>query len=309
VIALLHLSAFFWACSGEPDPIGLGEPIRVHDATLALDDFPDDEGGPAITAVEATGGVWSRGQLERSLSGRASDDAVSVALALADLGEGYWTAPVGARDPAFEGERAWFVEFDVGGGVPPGVHRLRTAAIDEAGRAGAPTAIDVCVVDPRIPGDLSPCDPSIPPPDTVFVLEWDADADVDLVVVTPEGKTVDARHPTTALEPPEMVRALDPSVGRMDGDSLAGCAPDGRNSESLFWPEAPGVAGLYLIYANLYDSCGHSSVRFALTIYGRREEEGRYSLVRRVERTGVLLARSANGGAGTPLYVTSIVLP
>jgi hypothetical protein len=298
-------------CTGEPDPIGLGEPIRVRDATLEEDEFPSDEGGPAITAIEASGGIWMQGQLDRSLGGRASDASFAVALALVDLGSGYWTLPVGSRDPSFPGERGWSASFDVGGGVPPGLHRLRTAAVDEAGRAGPPNEIDVCVIDPRIPTDLSACDPSIAPPDTVFVLSWDEDADVDLVVVTPEGKTVDPRHPTTWLDPPDDPRAVlaDPSVGRLDGDSLAGCAPDGRNSESLYWPEAPGVAGLYSIYANLYHSCGYASVRFSLTVYGRREEEGRYRLVRRIESSGVLLARSANGGAGSPLYVTSLVLP
>jgi hypothetical protein len=311
---MLALAVLLAGCTGEVRPLGLGEPIRVHDATLRRTEMPGgpDAEGPAVTAVETIGGIWSQGQLDRAISGRTSDDAHAIGLAIADLGTGYWVLPVGARDPAFPGERHFEVELDVGGSLPPGVHVLRAVAIDGEGNAGAWSDLEFCAIDPRVPTDLSACDPTLPPPAAVIALEWDEDADLDLVLVTPDGKTVDARHPTTALVPEgeEIPRELlnDPHTGRLDGDSLAECIPDGRNAESVTWREAP-LAGQYNVYVNLYDACGHASARFGVVTY-RREEiaEGEFRLVRSDAVTGVVLAPSANGGAGQPLYVTSIVL-
>jgi hypothetical protein len=136
---------------------------------------------------------------------------------------------------------------------------------------------------------------------------------VDMIVVTPDGKTVDARHPTTAWNgdegpTPEQIR--DPSIGRMDGDSLAECEPDGRNSESLTFREPARVPGPYNVYVNLFDACSHPSARFTLSVYRRQAiGEGTFSLALLERRSGVLLAPSANGGAGQPLYVATVSLP
>ncbi len=56
-------------CTGEVSPVGVGEPFRVRGATLRLDPIPGgpDAEGPRITSIESTGGVWSVGQLDRTL--------------------------------------------------------------------------------------------------------------------------------------------------------------------------------------------------------------------------------------------------
>src|SRR5690606_1564288 len=130
--------ALLCACTGEVQPIGVDQPIRVHGATLRRAALPGGAGseGPRVTAIETTGGVWSQGQLDRTLAGRVSEEAFAVGFELAGLGTGYWTLPAGALDPAFPGERVFDVLIDVGGGVPPGVHTLRVVAIDEEGRGG-----------------------------------------------------------------------------------------------------------------------------------------------------------------------------
>lgn len=312
LVALASLAG----CTGQIQPLGLGEPIRVHGATLrrsALPGSADATEGPQVTAIETFGGVWQQGQLDRTVEGRVSDDAVAVGLEIPGLGSGWWVLPVGASDPAYPGERGWSALADVGGGLPPGLHRMRVVAIDEAGAGGAWSEIELCVVDPRVPDALNACDPSLPPPDAVIVVEWDEHVDLDLVVVTPEGKTVDERHPTTLLDPPdgEDGRAIlrMANVGRLDGDSLAECLPDGRSSESLTFPEPTHAPGTYLIYVNLFDACGHGSARFTVTTYRREQAgEGEYRLARGEQTTGVVLAPSANGGAGQALYVTAVTL-
>jgi len=310
-ITLLALSA----CTGEVEPLGVGEPIRVHGATLRRSELPgaEDAEGPRVTAIESTGGIWQRGQLDRTLSGRVSEETFAIGLEIAGLGTGWWTFPAGSLDPAFPGERTWDVTLDVGGGLPPGVHTLRAVALDEQGQGGAWTDIRVCVTDPSVPDNLNACDPTISPPDAVIVLAWDADVDLDLVVETPEGKSVDERHPTTAFAgegriPPELLR--DPAVGRLDGDSLAECEPDGRNSESLTWQEPAHVPGHYNVYANLFDACGHGSVRFTVSVYRRARTSDIESRLEEVAtHSGFLLGLAANGGSGSPLYVTTVTLP
>ncbi|UJR81751.1 hypothetical protein [Sandaracinus amylolyticus] len=306
------------ACTGEVSPLGVEEPIAVQGAELRRGhDLPgaaELEEGPRVTAIESTGGIWAQGQLDRTLQGRASEETWAIGLEIVGLGSGYWSLPVGALDPAFPGERVWSVELDVSGGLPPGLHTLRVVAIDESGRGGAWSELDVCVTDPRVADNFNACDPTLPPPAGVVALTWDDDVDLDLVVVTPDGKTVDARHPTTALAddsgriPPEVLR--DPTVGRLDGDSLAACEPDGRNSESLTFQEPPGGGGTYLVYVNLFDACGHPSVRFAVTTYAREQTgEGQFRLVQTGQTTGALMSMAANGGAGSPLYVTAVEIP
>jgi hypothetical protein len=301
------------ACTGEIDPIGLDEPLRVHGGVLRQEEMPGgpDAEGPTVSAIETAGGLWSQGQLDRTLGGRVSDDTFAIGVALGELGSGYWTHPVGAPDPAFAGERRWDILLDVGGGTPAGIHRLRTVAIDEEGRGGPWGEIDVCVIDPRLPGDLTACDATLPPPAAVITIAWDENSDVDLALVTPDGKTVDARHPTTAGEEPPIPTSVldDPHVGRLDGDSLAECIPDGRNAESVTWREDP-APGLYNVYANLFDACGHPSARFTVITYRREaRDDGTFALVASEPVTGILLAPSANGGGGQPLYVTTVSFP
>jgi hypothetical protein len=313
--AIALLAMLLAACTGEVSPLGVAEPIVVHRATLRRAPMPGaaDAEGPRVTSLETTGGVFRQGQLGRTMSGRVSEEAWAIALSVVGLGSGHWVLPVGGLDPAFPGERVWDVELDINGGLPPGVHTVRLAALDEAGVAGAWRDLDICVVDPRVPDGFNACDPTLPPPDAVIVLTWDTDVDLDLVVETPDGKIVDARRPTTVSTdrrpiPAEVLR--QPGIGRLDGDSHAECLPDGRNSESLTFLEPAAVPGLYLVYVNLFDACHEPSVRFAVTTYRREEQaEGGFRLAQVEQRTGMLLGLSANGGAGAPLYVTAVDLP
>jgi len=72
------------------------------------------------------------------------------------------------------------------------------------------------------------------------------------------------------------------------------------------WNE-PAIAGKWAIYANLFDACGKPSVSFELTIYFRRQNaDGTFDLVP-VQRVGSQLVRAqANGGAGSPLFLSEV---
>lgn len=300
-------------CTGQLQPLGVTEPIRVRGGAFHPGAWPSSDGAPVVTALEVASGVVLEGQLARRIAGRVSDDAYAVIVALDGLGSGWWIHPVDALDPTFPGERSFELDVDVGSGIPPGRHVLRVAAVDDVGRTGPVTELTVCVIDDAVPDGLNACDPALPPPAAVITLTWDTAVDLNLVVDTPDGKRVDARHPTTALVelgatiPPEVL--ADPHVGRLNRDSNAGCIIDGRNAESLVFLEDP-PEGTYLLYADLFDACGEAGARFAITVYRRRgRPDGTYALEQTEQRTGFLPAAASSGGALPPLYLGAAVFP
>lgn len=299
------------ACTGDVQPLGVTEPIRVRGGALRAERLTiveDPEApGPRVTALEVASAVVTLGQLGRLIAGRVTEDAYSVGLAFEGLGSGYWVAPVDALDLAYPGERSFSLDVDIGGGIPTGLQVLQIVAIDEAGRFGPVRELPLCVIDDAVPDALNACDPTIAPPAVVISLTWDAPVDLNFVIDTPDGKRVDARHPTTAYVegggtiPPEVL--ADPHVGRLSRDSNRACELDGRNAESLIFAEDP-PEGTYLLYADLFDACGERGVSFAITTYRRRvNDDGTYALVQTDQRTGFIPALSARGGAIAPLYV------
>jgi hypothetical protein len=304
------------ACTGEVQPLGLDEPVRIINGAFSEGALPGTtplmvgetapEGVPTITSVESGSGIGTPGQLRRNLLGRASEDTFAIGVKLAELGSGYWVVPAGAVNPAVPGERDFVVDLSLGP-IPPGIHRLWMVAIDGAGNGGPRVELPLCILDPSIPDDLSPCSDTVVPPAASVVLTWDEDVDLDLVLRTPDNKVVDARHPTTAFPGEDGItpEALaDPTTGVFTQDSNAECTIDGRNVESIVWREAP--LGTFLAYANLFDACGRRSVRFVMTVYRRQDVGGKPRLVEVERRSGVITSGAANGGAGTPLYVTAL---
>ncbi|MFY0534600.1 hypothetical protein [Nannocystis pusilla] len=195
---------------------------------------------------------------------------------------------------------------------PPGVHTLLLAAIDEAGRRGPAFELEVCVRDDGLPDNLNACDATIPPPALVITLEWDQDVDLDLVVETPGGKKIAHATPTSGEKVETEVPAgvvKDPTTGRLVRDSNAGCAIDGRNSESVVFQEPP-ARGTYLIYADLFDACGAPGTLFSAAVYRRVEQgDGTFALVEDARTGGALVDLQATGGGQTPLYVMASKQP
>jgi hypothetical protein len=305
------VAAVFLVGCGQREPSGHLEPIRVVTGVFHEGELPAPSAeGPRVTGVEIAGTVLTVAQQGRLLTGRVSGEAFAIAARLVGLGSGHWVQPVEGFDPAFPGERTFALEVDVGGGVPTGVHPLRLVAIDGEGRAGEAFDVEVCVVDDTTGAGLSVCDTTVPPPRTVVSLAWDADVDLDLVVVTPSGKRVDARHPTTAERvegtPISREALSDPTTGVLVRDSNAGCLLDGRNAERLEWREAPSD-GAYAVYADLFDACDEVSVTFVLSVFRRESrDDGTYRLVEESRRQGVIGRLAGRGGAIQPLYLTAV---
>jgi hypothetical protein len=312
LLAAAWLLAF--GCTGEvEDPIALVEPVRVPEGTFHTGELDHtDNDALVVTSVETASGILTVGQQGRVLAGRVQEDAFAIGLRFAQLGTGWWIHPVDAIDPAFAGERGFRLAYDVGGGVPAGLHALRLAAIDEHGLRGPETDVDVCVQDDALPDNLHACDESLPPPARIVSLSWDRDADLDIVVKTPSGKRITWKTPTSAQgsgEPIPDETLDDPTLGKLDRDSNADCVPDGRNSEAVLWQEAP-EPGPYSVYVDMFDACGHPETNFTVSVYhARMRDDGSVRLVQTESRSGTFLQIYADGGAEPPLYVLTTELP
>jgi hypothetical protein len=321
-LALLALSVC--ACAGENPTRGASEPIRVYDVLLKeqaqfksgklpgrrpLTDAEVAQGAkpvtPNITSLTSQNGVTSAGATGKVLTGRASPTAAAVGVEFVGAGSGYWLVPTGSPDPMNNGELAFSITVDFSDGVPTGNQRMRFVALDEAGRAGTQFDQPLCIA-PLIPDNLNACRATIAPPALVLSLDWDRSVDLDLELLTPEGKFVDPKHPSTAPSEGDggIPTPLPPDVGVLDRDSNAGCV-DGHQHEDLVFQEKP-PKGHYLVYANLFDSCGEAAVRFVLSFHASQtgKRPGTFEVVETYRTSGEILGMQENGGSGRGLYLT-----
>jgi hypothetical protein len=321
-VSRLTLTLLLSACSGETLTAGLEEPVRVPGAQFREGSLPgsapltpeqisagEKAASPNVTSLDITGLSLIAGEGEKTIRGRVSTDASAVALRFADRGRGYWLQPVGGPDPINGGEFTWSLVANVSADTPPGYHSLLFAGIGADGRSGNQLAFRLCVGSP-IPDNLNHCEPKRLPPDLVVSLAWDRDVDLDLRVVAPNGKLVDPKHPTTDLGTED--QDPDPEaegVGVLDRDSNADCAIDGLRRENLVFAERP-LPGRYAVYASLNQACGEKSTHFSVSLTSRIEgaEPDTYAQVRTYDKSGLLLAAQADGGAKLGLYVTEFIV-
>jgi hypothetical protein len=201
----------------------------------------------------------------------------------------------------------WSATVDFGSDLPPGRHPLAVVAIDGAGHGGSQESAELCVT-ADIPDNLSACS-SAAPPALVVSMAWDTPVDLDLRVITPSGKIVDPKHPSTAVAVNGKVDPTAKGTGIFDTDAFRDCVASGHRRENLVWQAAP-APGRYLIYASLYDACGQASVRFTASLNqpGPALDGGSQQLTSAFQLSGELLASDANAGATLGLFVSEFVV-
>lgn len=319
--ALLVLGLAVVSACGVPSESGLDQPLVLHPASPKLP-IPVFKEGPLpgtapkagandgeslrITGFDDSSGLGFVGESGRSLAGRASPDAVAVALTLAYQGSGYWLLPVAGPDPTSNNELTWKVLFDVTDIAKPGPGKLRVVAIGADGTAGTQTDAAFCVAS-AVPDNLNACNPRVAPPAAVISLSWDTAADLDLVVVTPSGQVVSAKSPNTVGK--DATAEQIAAGGVLDLDAQSGCRFFGRRRENLVF-QRPPQPGLYNFYVNVFDGCRTSQAHYGLGVYTPTSTGPDTSRV--VEQQiirGQVLSLTANGGADKApgLYVGSFV--
>lgn len=307
-------------CSGEPVTAGLEEPLRVAGAQFFDGDLPglppltaDDLNAgampqaPNVSGLTLNNGIIAPGEAGRTISGSATKESLAVGVRFADLGTGYWLVPTGSPDDADGLE--WRFRAAFGRRLPPGKHQLLLASVDSQGRSGTQVAVNLCLL-PEVPDNGSACIPDTAPPALVVSLAWDARVDLDLRVVTPTGKVVDPKHPTTT-DPDEngKVAASAGNSGTLDHDAFASCsASDGRGGENLVFQTTP-PAGTYLVYASLFDACGAAGVTFDVSLHAPSVgDDGALHQVETYRQSAQLSAAQADGGAELGTFITSFVV-
>jgi hypothetical protein len=313
------------SCSGETLTTGATEPVRVYDVLLKEEaqfksgNLPGKRpltsqevkagtkpAKPSVTSLVSANGVTFAGATGKQFTGRVSPDAAAIGVRFSGAGSGYWLVPAGFPDVQNGGELSFSVSVDVAPNAPTGTQHLLFVALDEQGRAGTQFDEELCVA-PPIPDNLNACRPTIEPPALVISLAWDTPVDLDLEVVTPDGKLVDPKHPSTVSPSGDagISTPLPDDAGVLDRDSNAGCVIDGQQREDLVFQQKP-PKGHYLVYANLFDSCGQAAVRFDLTFHAAHagKKPGTYETIQTYETSGELLQIQENGGAGRGTFVT-----
>lgn len=305
------------ACSqGQNSVIGPNEPFRMRGSNVQFvhgklpgvtpgEDLAGATELPTIAAVDLNSLIVSQGG-SKSISGRASANASSVAIAMEGVGSGYWVVPTRSQDP-ITGELTWGVasasqsglvaDFDLG--LRSGIRPLHLVAIDENGQAGVQFIQKLCVRS-AVPDNLNSCESSVAPPAAVFSLSWDTNADLDLQVLTPDGLLITPKRGSTTDA--DAGPASKPA-GSIDHDSNANCVADGVRRESLiFQTDAPSPG--YLFFANLHDACKQPVVRFNMQVWSAKvDEDGSTHLELTFQRGGELLDSQVNPGSGRGLFV------
>jgi len=310
---------------GQESVVGPSEPFRMrgnnvqfHPGALpgslpvaGMTPEPGEE--PAITAVELNSLVVTQGG-SKNIAGRATSNVVSVGIALEGTGTGYWVVPTRSQD-AITGELTWGAagpgytalvgDFDLS--VETGIRPLHFVAFDENGQPGTQFVQKLCVRS-AVPDNLNSCEESLPPPEAVFTLSWDTNADLDLQVLTPDGKLVTPQHGSTLDAKADAGTGMDTDtetgvLGVIDRDSNANCVIDGVRRESMvFQTEMPPHG--YQFFANLFDACKQQAVRFNMEVYvSVTDEDGKKNLERVFQRGGELLDFQVNPGSSRGLYV------
>lgn len=288
-------------CDSESLRLGLDEPIVVTHAELKDGDLPgeDNEDGARVTSLQLNFGVLKPGSPKLSLSGRASKDTYAVGVRIVELGSGYWLKPVGAADPSVPDELTFEFTLAAAAELPPGKHTFVGAAFDKDGKAGPHYEIPVCIAS-SLPDNGNACDADSEPPPAIISLTWNTDADLDLSIEAPDGKLYDRGRRFALREDGTQ------SFGLLF-DGFPGCLRDGRRREDFVFNDRPPRGSAWLVYANLFDGCGHAAVGYELTVYrAKKNADGSFRLEASAPVRGEFLRAQQNGGAGTPLYLTAV---
>jgi len=319
IIAVAALSLL--GCSSESLTAGVTEPLRVtygngRNAQFLSGALP---GSPPLSDQEILNGVTpdkptatmnvSLGTVRQAetgfvASGSTSSEAVAIGIRFLDIGTGYWVFPVTGLDPTMPGLYNWNATLDFGGNIEPGKHPLAVVAIDAAGHGGTQFQTQLCVLS-DIPDNSSSCSTTAKPPFSVLSLNWDTPVDLDLRVVTPQGKVVDPKHPSTAVAVDGKYDPTAPHTGVFDTDAERNCVHTGYRRENLVWQDTP-LSGTYFVYVSLFDACGQAAVRFNLSLNrpGPKGPDGTQPLEASYSQAGELLAVDADAGAKLGLFVT-----
>jgi len=314
--AAVFALAWASACAGESGTLGLNEPLQVTGGAFKTGALPgappdpqaDTDAALRITTIETNNTIVHPGQSGKRISGRAKDLGYAIALRFEKQGTGYWVRPLEETDSAYPGELSFRVDLELARDLPLGPQRLLFTVIDRKGNASRQQLMTLCVTSPY-DRSLHACDATQRPPAAAISLRWDTAADLDLIVHTPDGEVVDARHPSTQTDP--SLADSDPAYqGHLLSDDSRGCSASSARREDLVWyNEVP--SGRYRVFVNLFDACDARATFFEVSASLRSElEDGSYTFDELAPPVlGQVIEDAANGGKNYGRAIVNIEFP
>ncbi len=117
-------------------------------------------------------------------------------------------------------------------------------------------------------------------------VSWDAESDVDLHLVQPNGDEIYYGHSTAA------------SGGTLDLDSNAGCGIDGKKNENITWPSgSTPPRGTYTVRVDYWSACSVAKTNYVVTVRVTGQAARTY--------TGSFTGTGDSGGSGSGTLVTT----
>lgn len=241
-------------CAGgaTADP-GLDALLRVEGGFFVPGAPTGEVAGPPVEAAFLTQTTFRAGIQGKSFSGYLGPGATAVAIAL-EGDRGHWLLPAGPPQPESPDAPSFGASLSFSSDVAPGPHVLLTRAVDAEGHFGPPARSEFTIAPAPAPeGAL------------VISLYWDADSDLDLHVVTPQGVEIYKGNVNSWQRLPGS--APDPdawrSGGILDADSNAQCRIDGRRAEHVVWTAEP-PRGRYVVRVDTFSLCDEPGARWGV---------------------------------------------
>ena len=306
-------------CSGEPSPSRSASrsACRRHVQGAARSrarrrrDGAGRPAGPRVTCWTASTTSSAPGQSGKSAERPGAPTTPRRGVRFADLGTGYWMVAHRRARSRPPGELTWAFTS-----TSPATRRRASTRC--CSRRSTRTATRATQTRPRraaspapIPDNLNACDPTIAPPAAVLSLAWDADVDLDLVVVAPRRSGRRSQAPHDRAEGVDGGVTPEPGEGR--ASSIATPTPAAPSidvrRENLVWQARPGdghVPRLRQPLLGVRAAVGALHRCRSRRRGHRRRHTGRSSS--KLSASGELLAIDANGGATLGLYVTDVLV-
>lgn len=229
---------------------GLSAKLRLSNGQFKPGHFPVDVGSdagpapipladggaiapPSVVTYDIVTTTAERGTVGKSFRVIVTPVTRTVAIGL-EGDDGYWLVPVASPSLEYAPNLELGANFDLDYSLPLGPAKIWLAAIDKDGVVGAARALEITIVD------------DLPKAPLVLSLSWNSNADLDLVIVHPDG---------TVLSNKSQPGPTSPGIaGKFDLDSDANCIADGHRMENAAYTAAS--AGLYNVYVRQSASCG-----------------------------------------------------
>lgn len=245
------------ACGGTSSNPGLFADLRVAPGTFVEGTMPEENGGPAVVAVDLATNRARVGQIDKPFRGALDANAGAAAIGLTG-DTGYWIVPAGLPDvqapafPTFDVSLSFSLE------MKPSTRDLVVRAVDETNHFGVASIHSLDIRD-------------LHPPEGILVvsLSWDRQADVDLHVVDPEGIEI-YKGNINSYTPPPPGQPMDPTAYQkgalLDFDSNAACVIDGRRRENVVWRNEP-PNGHYIVRIDTFSLCGEPFANWSVDVW------------------------------------------